>query len=443
MTSVAAIPSYPTLIRFAVPVMLAAIATPLMGIVDTAVLGRLGDPAVIAAAGIGTTIFTVLYWCFAFLRFTTTALVSQAIGRKDPREVLLAGLRPLLAAVLGGCALWLLQRPIAWLALRLLDPSGELLPLSRAYFTARIWSAPFTLLGFAQFAWLLGQGRARTVMLLQVVLNALNVALACLYVLVFRWGITGAGWATVTSEACICGVTTILMLRMVPLADWLAVRERVLDKTAWGTLLHANFDITLRTLLLSGSYALMTERGVRMGLMDLAANQILMQAFLLVANLLDGFATAAEVFGGRAIGTGCRSTLVQIVHRSAVLSLGWSVLIAAVLFIGGPWYLVAMTSNAPLRATAAVYWPWVAGLPLVCVWAFLWDGVFMSAMRTRTLRNTMLCSVGVYVPTLFLLSSVWGNHGIWAALTVLMLGRSLLLTLAWPALKNAVGVGGV
>jgi MATE family multidrug resistance protein len=434
-----AIPAYPTLIRFALPVMLAAMATPLMGMVDTAVLGRLGDPAVIAAAGIGGTLFTVIYWCFAFLRFTTTAQVSQAIGRNEPREVLLAGLRPMLAAVAGGIVLWLLQWPIAWVALRLLRPPAAVLPLAHDYFNARIWSAPFTLLGYAQFAWLMGQGRARTVMLLQVSLNALNAALVCLYVLVFRWGITGAGWATVTSEGCICLVTTGLMLRAVPFAAWHAVRQQVLAPAAWRTLFSANLDITVRTMLLTGSFALMTERGARSGLMDLAANQILMQAFLLVANLLDGFATAAEVFGGRAIGGGSRTALVQIVRRSAALSLGWSLLLAALLFIVKPWYLRAMTSNVPLQETASLYWPWVATLPVICIWAFLWDGVFMSAMRTRTLRNTMLCSVLVYIPALFILSSLWGNHGIWAALAVLMAGRSLFLTLAWPGLRNSVG----
>ena len=434
-----AIPSSLALIRFAAPVMLAAIATPLMGIVDTAVLGHLDNPAVIAAAGVGGTMFTVIYWCFAFLRFTTTALVSQAIGRDDPREVLLAGLRPMLAAVVGGITLWLLQWPIAWLALRLLQPPPEVLPLSHDYFNARIWSAPLTLLGYAQFAWLMGQGRARTVMLLQVALNGFNAALACLYVLAFDWGIAGAAWATVTSEGCICLVTTTLMLRMVPYAKWHAVHEQLLIKAAWRTLFSANIDITIRTLLLTGSFALMTERGARMGLLDLAANQILMQVFLLVANLLDGFATAAEVFGGRAIGSGSRAALVQIVRRTAALSLGWSLLLAALLVIVKPWCLRAMTANVPLQETASVYWPWVAALPVISIWAFLWDGVFMSAMRTRTLRNTMLCSVLIYVPTLYVLSSEYGNHGIWAALAVLMAARSLFLTLAWPNLQNAVG----
>lgn len=255
----------------------------------------------------------------------------------------------------------------------------------------------------------------------------------------FDWGIAGAAWATVTSEGCICLVTTLLILKRAPLALWRAVRGQVLEKSAWRTLFAANADITVRTLLLTGSLALMTERGAKQGFMELAANQILMHAFLLVANLLDGFATAAEVFGGRVIGARSRSALVQIVRRCALLSLGWSLTLSLGLIAAKPWYLGVMTSNRSLQETASRYWPWVALLPVVCIWTFLWDGVFMSAMRARTLRNTMAASVLVYVPTLFLSSSLCGNHGVWAALTALMAARSVFLTLVWPRLRNAVG----
>ena len=347
------VPSYGTLIRFAVPVMLAAIATPLMGMVDTAVLGRLDNPAIIAAAGIGSTIFTVIYWCFAFLRFTTTGLVAQAMGRGDPEEVILAGLRPMLAAVAGGLCLWLLKWPIAWVSLRLLTPPAEVLPLARQYVDARIWSAPFTLLGYAQFAWLMGQGRAHTVMLLQIVMNALNAGLALLFVLVLHWGIAGAAWATVTSEACITLATTYLMLQSIPLARWRAALTHSIGGPAWRRLFSANLDIMIRTLLLTGCFALMTKRGAELGTMELAANQILMQALLLTANLLDGFATAAEVFGARAIGTGSRALLVHVVRRNAWLSLGWSMTMAAILVLVGPTYFAAMTSNLSLQHEAS------------------------------------------------------------------------------------------
>jgi MATE family multidrug resistance protein len=431
-------PSHAALIRFAIPVMLAAIATPLMGLVDTAVLGRLGDPAIIAAAGIGSTIFTVVYWCFSFLRYTTTALVAQALGDGSDRGGVLAGIRPMLAAIAGGIALWAIQAPIGWAALHLLSPPAAVTPLASAYFHVRIWSAPFTLLGYAQCAWLIGHGRARTVMWLQIAMNAQNAMLAYVYVLVLHWGIVGAAWATVSSEACMTFAAAAQILRIVPWRRWHAAFRRCCVASPWRRLFAANLDIMIRTLLLTGAFALMTERGARLGTLALAANQVLMQVFMLVANLLDGFAIAAEVFGARAIGAGSRNALVAIVRRSARLAFGWSAILAAVLAgVETPW-LTVMTSDLALRREAASYWSWVAALPLVCIWAFFWDGVFMGAVRTRTLRNSMLASVLIYVPTLFAFASRWGNHGVWAALVVLMAARGVILTLRWPGLRDSV-----
>jgi multidrug resistance protein, MATE family len=229
------------------------------------------------------------------------------------------------------------------------------------------------------------------------------------------------------------------MLQSSPFAQWRAAWAHAIGGPAWRRLFSANLDIMIRTLLLTGCFALMTKRGAELGTMELAANQILMQALLLTANLLDGFATAAEVFGARAIGTGSRAALVHIVRRNAWLSLGWSMTLAAALLLVGPTYFTAMTSNLSLQHEASLYWPWVAGLPLICIWAFLWDGVFMGAVRTRTLRNAMLGSALIYTPALYIFSGLWGNHGIWAAMVVLMGARTLFLSMAWPGLKNAIG----
>jgi MATE family multidrug resistance protein len=431
-------PSYPQLVRFAATVMFAVIATPLMGMVDTAVLGRLGRPELIAAAGVGATIFSVMYSCFSFLRMTTTGLVAQALGRRDEAEVVLAGLRPMLAALGGGIGLWLLQWPIAKVAFALLTPPAEVTLLAQQYFDARLWSAPFTLLGYAQQAWLLGLGRSRLVMWLQLALNGLNAALALLFVLGFGWGIAGAGWATACSEITLGCVTTLLILREMPWPRWRAALPHAFKAAAWRLLFNANLDIIIRTLLLAGSIALMTERGGKLGTLELAVNQILMQAFMVCANLMDGFAIAAEVFGARAIGAGARATLIATVRRCAALSLGWGLLLAGVLAALAPIYPRLMTANPQLQQEVLRFWPWLVVMPFVCVWAFLWDGVFLGATRTRTLRNTMIISFACYVPAQFGLSALWGNHGVWAAIVALMLMRSLTLTLVWPRLRDSV-----
>ncbi|RMC99903.1 MATE family efflux transporter [Aquitalea palustris] len=434
-----AAPSWRQLIAFAVPVMLAALATPLMGLVDTAVLARLGHPVALAAVAVGGSIFNVVYWCFSFLRFTTTGLVAQAAGGQGREAVVLAGLRPMLAAMLGGVGLLLLQQPIAWLALRLLAPPTEVAGLARQYFDARIWSAPFTLLAYAQFAWLLGLGHSRQVMLLQVLMNVLNAALAISFVSGLGWGVSGAGWATAISEAAASLLAGWVMLRQVPWPQWRAAWHRLGGMAPWRQLFAANLDIMVRTLLLTVSFALMTRSGAQLGTLTLAANQLLLQAFMVCVSLLDGFAVAAEVYGARAIGAGSRSGLVLVVRRCGWLSLGWSSMLALAMAVLGLFYLPLMTPDVQLQHMAAAFWPWLVVLPPVCIWAFFWDGVFMGAMQTRVLRNGMLQSFAAYVPALWLLQRGFGNHGIWAALLVLMAMRGLLLTLAWPALRDGVG----
>ena len=431
-------PTTRQLIAFAIPVMLAALATPLMGLVDSAVLGRLGSPLALAAVAVGGSIFTVLYWCFSFLRFTTTGLVAQAAGQQSPDAVVLAGLRPMLAALLGGVGLLLLHQPLLWLALHLLAPPPDVAVLTRDYYAARIWSAPFTLLSYAQFAWLLGLGRSRQVMVLQVLMNVLNAVLAVLLVSVLGWGVAGAGWATAIAEAVGSLLAARIMLRHVAWPRWREALARAGGVTAWKQLFAANMDIMLRTLLLTLAFALMTRSAAQLGSLTLAANQLLLQAFMVCVSLLDGFAVAAEVHGAHAIGAQSRSGLRLVVRRCAWLSLGWSSLLALGMALLGLVYLPWMTPDRQLQQLAAQYWLWLVLLPPVCIWAFFWDGVFMGAMRTAVLRNGMLLSFAAYVPTLWLLQPRLGNHGIWAALLVLMAMRGVLLTLAWPGLRDSV-----
>lgn len=432
------LPSTGDLVRLAVPVMLASMSTPLMGMVDTAMLGRLGDPALIAAAAVGGTIFTVIYWCFAFLRLSTTGLVAQAAGRNDEGEVAVQGLRPMVAALGGGLLLWALQWPLAELALRLIAPPPEVAEPARLYFDVRIWSAPFTLANYALLAWLMGLRRSRTVMLLQLFMNGLNALLCAVLVLKLGYGIAGAALATVLAEAITCVLTAALIFRQLPKATWRRECARVFDAHAWRRLLAANTDIVIRTLLLTLCLALFTERGVQFGTLTLAANQILLQAFLLMANLLDGFAVAAEVYGGRAVGAGDRDALGHVVKRSALLSLAWGALLAAALAVSAPLYLPLMTVDPALITEAMRFWPWLAVSPLVCIWAFLWDGVFFGASRTRALRNTMIAAFLIYLAAVQTFIALWGNHGLWLALLTVMLARSIGLSLAWPALRRSV-----
>ncbi len=431
-------PSVGRLVRFGVPVALAGIAVPLMGLVDVAVLGRLGDPAVIAGVGVAGTVLTTVMWCFSFLRFTTTGLVAQAMGRDDQRGLVLQGLRPMLAAVIGGVALWLLQGAILSLGLAVIAPEPEVAAFSRSYFQVRVWGAPFTLTITTLSAWFMGLGAGRTVMVVQLFLNGLNAALTLLLVLGLGWGVAGAAAGTVLAELATTVLVVWLALRRLPLPLWRQPAALILERGAWRRLFAANADIVVRTLLLTVCFALITERGARFGTLTLAADQVLLQTFLLVANLLDGVAIAAEVFVGRAVGAANVAALRHVVGRSAMLALVWGGFIALLVASTAGVYLPLMTVNPELVAETRRYWPWLALLPLVSVWAFLADGIYFGSLRTWVLRNAMLVGALFYVAGLLVFGPVLGNHGLWLSLCILMVVRAVGAALAWPRLVRDV-----
>lgn len=432
---------YPTtldLVRFSVPAMLAGVMVPLMGLIDVAVLGRLGDAAVLAAVGVASTVFTTIAWAFAFLRFTTTGLVSQAAGRGDEEAVVVEGLRPLTAALVGGLALILLREPLLALGLGLIRPEPEVAAYAADYFRLRMWGAPLTLSLYALQAWLMGTGRPRTMLATQAFMTALNAGLSAYLVLVRDAGIAGAALATVAAEAAAVTLIVAVVLRQAPFARWRAGWSRVLEAAAWRRLLSANTDLVVRTVLLSLSLALLNERGARLGTEVLAANQLLLQSYLLLATLIDGVSLGVEVYTGRAVGARDARALRHVVSRGARMALLWGVAVALLVLAVPEVFLPLLTTNGGLLALARSYWGWQAVLAVVAVWAFLWDGVYFGAVRTRSLRNSMIVSTAVYVACAFAFAALLGNHGLWLALAVQLAARAATLTAAWPALARSV-----
>ena len=438
-------PLFPTttrMIRFALPAMLAGVTVPLMGMVDVAVLGRLGDPAIIAAVGVAATIFTVIAWSFSFLRFTTTGLVAQAAGRDDVEDTLVQALRPLVAALVGGVVLAMLRAPLVDLGLALIAPEPDVAALARDYFGVRILGLPLTLSLYALLAWLMGMGSPRTMLFAQLFMNVVNTSLTIWFVLGAGLGVVGAAWGTVLAEVATTTVVVTIVLRRVALTHWVGQLGKVFDAAAWRYLLSANGDLVIRTVLLSLSLALLNERGARLGTLTLAANQVLMQFYLLVATLIDGVSLGAEVYVGRAVGAGNAAALRHVVRRGAVMALYWGSLIAAVVAVVPGVYLPLMTTTPELIVEARRYWPWQVALPLAGVWAFLWDGVYFGSTRTRALRNSMIVSAALFVPSVFGFGALWGNHGLWLALVLQLCARTGTLTLGWPALAASVEARG-
>jgi MATE family multidrug resistance protein len=257
-------------------------------------------------------------------------------------------------------------------------------------------------------------------------------------VLGLGWGVAGAATGTVIAEVLTTVVVIGIMLRRVPARTWTGQSGAVFDAAAWRYLFSANGDLVIRTVLLSLSLALLNERGARLGTLTLASNQILMQFYLLVATLIDGVSLGTEVYVGRAVGAANTAALRHVVRRGMVMALYWGSLIAAVVaFVPGV-YLPLMTTTSELIAEARRYWPWQVVLPIAGVWAFLWDGVYFGATRTRALRNSMIVSAALFVPSAFVFASLLGNHGLWLALGLQLCVRALTLTFGWPALVRSV-----
>jgi len=329
--------------------------------------------------------------------------------------------------------------PILTLGVGLIAPEAEVAELARQFFYVRILGSPFSLALYALLAWFMGVGSARIVLVSQLFLNGLNAGLAIWFVLGLGWGVSGAGWASVAAEAATTVLVVALMLAREPLRVWRGQLGRVFDWSAWRPLLSANADLVIRTLLLALSIAFLNERGARLGTMTLAANQILIQAYFLMATLADGVALAAEVHVGRAVGASNTEALRHVVRRCVRMASIWGAVIAVLVYFSRDLYLPLMTVNPELIAEAARYWIWQGILPLMAVWAFMWDGIYFGATRTRALRNSMILSAAIFALCAVGLGALLGNHGLWLALAILLVVRVATLTLAWPRLLAATG----
>ncbi len=422
----------------AVPIMLANISTPLLGAVDTAVVGRLPDAAYIGGVAVGAVLFNFLVWGFGFLRMGTTGFTAQAFGAGDTDELRAALLRPLVLALALGTLLIVAQVPIGFVAFNLLEASAAVEGFARSYYDIRIWSAPAALVNYALIGWLLGAQRARAMFALQVALNGINIVLDLVFVIGLGWGIEGVAWASVIAEVAAAALGLVIVGRALARAGGRWDRARLLRRERLSALFRVNRDIFLRTLALTVAFGYFTVQGAEMGDVTLAANAILMHLLFFMAYGLDGFSHAAEILAGGAVGARSRRAFRAAVNAATIWALVMATVIAAVYALLGPAIIGLFTVLGEVRAAAETYLPWMLLLPFVSVWGFLLDGIFIGATRTAAMRNAMALSLGAYLVACWLLVPAFGNHGLWLAFTVFMAARALTLGAAYPRLERAV-----
>lgn len=425
--------SHRRVLSIAVPIMLSNLSTPLLGIVDTAVMGRLPDPAHIGAVALGSLIFTFVFWAFGFLRMGTTGLTAQALGAGDAVEVRSSLGRAAVVALAMGVVLLLLQVPIRFVAFRLIDGSEQVEGLARTYFDLRIWAAPATLLNYALLGWFIGLGRAKTALALQLVLNVVNASLDLLFVLGFGWGVAGVAAGTALAEGVAAVAGLALAARVLQQIGGRWERGSIFDRARLTRTLAVNRDIMVRSMALMFVFIWFMARGAAQGDRILAANAVLMHLVSSAAYFLDGLAFAAEALVGRAVGAADRAML----WAAAKVSTGWAAAIACALslvylaFGGG--FIDWLTVDAGTRAVAKQHLGWAVAAPIAGVWAFQLDGIFIGATRTVQMRDAMVFSLGIFLLGWWLLLPL-GNHGLWASLFVHYLARTLTLGRHAPAL---------
>lgn len=424
-------------LNIAIPIVVSNATVPILGAVDTGVVGQLGLAAPIGAVGIGAIILSALYWVFGFLRMGTVGLTAQAAGNQDDAEVAALLTRGLLIGSLAGMALILLQLPLFWASFQVSPASSDVEGLARAYMRIRIWSAPAAISIYAITGWLIAQERTRAVLVIQLWMNGMNILLDLWFVLGLDWGVEGVAFATFLAEWT--GAALGLWLCRAAFAgpawrDWV----QVFDGPRWINMARVNSDILIRSLLLQAIFVSFLFLGSGLGDVTLAANQVLLQFLMITAFALDGFAFAAEALVGRAMGARQR----DIVRRSAVLTSGWGfvicVLMAVVFAWGGGAIIDLMTTAVSVRAEARVFLPYMTAAPLLGCASWMLDGVFIGATRSRDMRNMMAVSFAIYAASVITLLPWLGNHGLWISLLISFVARGVSLGLRYPALERSV-----
>ena len=430
-------------LAIAVPVMISNVSTPLIGIVDTAVVGHYPNPLYIGAVAVASLIFSFVFWAFGFLRKGTTGLTAQALGAGDNDELADGLGRALLIAAGAGVCLIVLQWPIREVAFSLLGASPQVESLARGFFDVRIWSAPAALANYALLGWFIGLGRTDIGLVLQLILNLTNMALDVTFVWGLGWDVRGVALGTTLAEyiAASSGLAIALWhLRRRIGGHW--TLPRMLAPARLKRIFLVNGDIMIRSLSLMAVFVWFTSQGARQGDAILAGNAILMQFVSSCAFFLDGLAFAAEALVGRAVGAALRDGLRVAARMTTFWAVGVAVLLALVLALCGPLFIDGLTVDTSVRAAARTYLPWAAAAPLLGVWAYQLDGIFIGATRTADMRNAMLASLAVFLIAWWLLLPM-GNTGLWAAFYVHYLARTASLLYYYPALVRSVSAASV
>ena len=422
-------------LSIALPIVISNATVPILGAVDTGVIGQLGGAAPIGAVGIGAIILGALYWIFGFLRMGTVGLTSQALGGGDAQEVRALFFRSIGTGVLAGMAFITFQIPIFAGAFWIAPASAEVEDLAQAYMSIRVWSAPAAIAIYGLSGWLIAQERTRAVLMVQLFMNMTNIILDFWFVLGLGLGVEGVAVATLIAEWGGLGLGLYLcrqVFRGLALSLW----QQIVNRRRLIHMMQVNGDILIRSVLLQAGFVSFLFFGAELGDVTLAANQVLLQFVYLASYAMDGFVFAAESLVGQAMGARAVAQLRRGASVTAVWAFGSALVLATGFWIVGPFVIDVMAKDPTVQEAARLYLPHMVAAPLLGALAWMLDGVFIGATRTQDMRNMMILSFLGYCGLVLLLLPSFGNHGLWMAMNGFFILRGVSLAFRYPALER-------
>ena len=415
------------ILRISIPSIVTNITVPLLGMVDVAIVGHIGNASYIAAIALATMVFNLIYWNFGFLRAGTTGLTAQAYGAENKEEYLNVLVQGLVIAWSAAAMLLLLQWPIALLCKRFLHSSPTTINLMLTYFYIRIWAAPATISLYVLKGWFLGMQNAASPMWIATILNLVNIVFSLLFVYAFDAGIAGVAWGSVVAQYS--GLLLAILI-------WIRRYRHLWPDIRWRAALHVrkmvrffkvNADIFLRSLCLSAVFTFIPYISADMGEEILAANTLLMQLFTLTSYVMDGFAYAGESLVGKYVGARNSELLHKVVRALVWWGVALAVFFTLLFVFGGEGLLRVLAKDEDVIGTAMRFMFWTYLLPFTGFAAFIYDGIYIGATASAAMRNVMFVATAVFFVLYYSLAAAWQNNALWFAFIFFLIFRGLLM----------------
>ncbi|MUK42829.1 MATE family efflux transporter [Aliivibrio fischeri] len=413
--------------KIAFPFIISTVTQPLLGAVDTAVIGKLGIAELIGGVAIGTVIMNTLYWLFGFFRVSTTGQSAIALGKNSHVDQASSLFRPCVLALCVGLSFIALQSLIWMGAEWVISPDAMVGQNAKVYFDIMIFGAPFVLLNYTIIGWLMGQAKAKETLFTQVFGNVLNIVLDLVFVLYFDMGIAGVAIATLIAQITTFVIGAILVLKTCQFSLFEYIRTAKMSRKDLKVIASSNMDLLLRTVCILVFFNMMARVGSQLGSDVLAANAILMQVTFLISYMFDGIANASSVFAGKAVGQKDSKLLDNVIKLNTQWTTGFIIVLTLLTLLFKQQIVMLFTTLPKLIELYLAMSPWLLVFPLVAGYGLTFYGIFTGTGTTRPVRNSSFITLMVFLIVQFVGVQLWGNHGLWLAFILFYVGRFVFL----------------